>query len=89
MLNAHSNSLSRSSPILSISPTSPTHTSTIHVVHLGQSLTNLPIQSQSVFTCGEDGFVRAWKLAEEGGPVQAGSARSRPKKEKKDRFKPY
>ncbi|KAJ6001323.1 hypothetical protein N7499_002764 [Penicillium canescens] len=46
-------------------------------------------QSQSVFTCGEDGFVRAWKLAEEGAPVQAGSARARPKKEKKDRFKPY
>lgn len=48
-----------------------------------------PFQSQSVFTCGEDGFVRAWKLAEEGAPVQAGSARARPKKEKKDRFKPY
>ncbi|KAJ5294854.1 hypothetical protein N7508_009675 [Penicillium antarcticum] len=46
-------------------------------------------QSQSVFTCGEDGFVRAWKLGEEGASVQAGSARSRPKKEKKDRFKPY
>jgi hypothetical protein len=33
--------------------------------------------------------VRAWKLAEEGAPLQAGSARARPKKEKKDRFKPY
>ncbi|KAJ5581681.1 hypothetical protein N7535_000301 [Penicillium sp. DV-2018c] len=51
-------------------------------------------QSQSVFTCGEDGFVRAWKPTEEeqsNAPVQSGSSkpRSKEKKEKKDRFKPY
>ncbi|OQE89851.1 hypothetical protein PENNAL_c0013G00422 [Penicillium nalgiovense] len=51
-------------------------------------------QSQSVFTCGEDGFVRAWRPAEESeAPVQSGpgfgSAKARPKEKKKDRFKPY
>ncbi|KAF3398435.1 putative WD repeat-containing protein [Penicillium rolfsii] len=51
-------------------------------------------QSQSVFTCGEDGFVRAWKPVEGGDEeVQnpAGSGKiSRPKdKKQKDRFKPY
>lgn len=52
------------------------------------------LQSQSVFTCGEDGFVRAWKPVEGGDEdVQnpAGSGKiSRPKEKKqKDRFKPY
>lgn len=47
-------------------------------------------QSQSVFTCGEDGFVRAWRPAEgSDAPVQSGSAKARPKEKKKDRFKPY
>ncbi|KAJ5682688.1 hypothetical protein N7462_005853 [Penicillium macrosclerotiorum] len=50
-------------------------------------------QSHSVFTCGEDGFVRAWKPAEEDweSQTQTGSAKaSRPKEKKqKDRFKPY
>ncbi|KAJ5458420.1 hypothetical protein N7475_009808 [Penicillium sp. IBT 31633x] len=47
-------------------------------------------QSQSVFTCGEDGFVRTWRPAEESdAPVQSGSAKARPKEKKKDRFKPY
>ncbi|KAJ5167228.1 uncharacterized protein N7482_006009 [Penicillium canariense] len=51
-------------------------------------------QSQSVFTCGEDGFVRAWRPADAGdddAQAQAGSAKtSRPKdKKQKDRFKPY
>ncbi|KAF5857685.1 hypothetical protein ETB97_005442 [Aspergillus alliaceus] len=48
-------------------------------------------QSQSVFTCGEDGFVRAWKP--ESGEEQADESSSktaRPKKNKdKGRFKPY
>ncbi|KAJ6191206.1 hypothetical protein N7519_001227 [Penicillium mononematosum] len=52
------------------------------------------LPSQSVFTCGEDGFVRAWRPAEESeAPVQSqsgsGSAKARPKEKKKDRFKPY
>jgi hypothetical protein len=52
------------------------------------------LQSQSVFTCGEDGFVRAWKPVEGGDEdVQnpAGSGKiPRPKEKKqKDRFKPY
>lgn len=51
-------------------------------------------QSQSVFTCGEDGFVRAWKPAGEDGNAssQAGTAkgaRSKPERKQKDRFKPY
>ncbi|KAJ5091363.1 hypothetical protein NUU61_006233 [Penicillium alfredii] len=51
-------------------------------------------QSRSVFTCGEDGYVRAWKPTDEQGETQAqtGSASaksSRPKEKKKDRFKPY
>ncbi|OQE46307.1 hypothetical protein PENCOP_c001G00363 [Penicillium coprophilum] len=47
-------------------------------------------QSQSVFTCGEDGFVRAWRPTEgNDAPVQSGSAKARPKEKKKDRFKPY
>ncbi|OGM50009.1 WD domain protein [Aspergillus bombycis] len=48
-------------------------------------------QSQSVFTCGEDGFVRAWKP--ESGDAQgddSSNKTARPKKNKdKGRFKPY
>ncbi|KAB8204366.1 WD40-repeat-containing domain protein [Aspergillus parasiticus] len=47
--------------------------------------------SQSVFTCGEDGFVRAWKP--ESGEAQgdeSSNKTARPKKNKdKGRFKPY
>ncbi|CAI7636561.1 unnamed protein product [Penicillium pancosmium] len=50
-------------------------------------------QSQSVFTGGEDGYVRAWKPTEDGdAQSQAGSAKtSRKDKKQKDqgRFKPY
>lgn len=47
-------------------------------------------QSQSVFTAGEDGYVRAWKPTEDGDQSQAGSAKtSRKDKKQKDRFKPY
>ncbi|GAB1203246.1 hypothetical protein APSETT445_001874 [Aspergillus pseudonomiae] len=48
-------------------------------------------QSQSVFTCGEDGFVRAWKP--DSGEAQgddSSNKTARPKKNKdKGRFKPY
>ncbi|KAE8151033.1 WD domain protein [Aspergillus avenaceus] len=46
-------------------------------------------QSQSVFTCGEDGFVRAWKP--ESGEIPADESKtSRPKRNKdRGRFKPY
>ncbi|KAJ5819315.1 hypothetical protein N7474_004906 [Penicillium riverlandense] len=48
-------------------------------------------QSQSVFTCGEDGFVRVWKPADDDVQAPAEAAKSaRPKeKRQKDRFKPY
>ncbi|KAJ5676789.1 uncharacterized protein N7477_002422 [Penicillium maclennaniae] len=48
-------------------------------------------QSQSVFTGGEDGYVRAWKPAGgEESQGQAGSGKtSRKDKKQKDRFKPY
>lgn len=48
-------------------------------------------QSQSVFTAGEDGYVRAWKPTEDGDTQsQAGSANtSRKDKKQKGRFKPY
>ncbi|KAJ5238328.1 hypothetical protein N7468_002947 [Penicillium chermesinum] len=49
-------------------------------------------QSQSVFTCGEDGFVRAWKPADgdKGSQTQSGLAKGRPKdKKQKERFRPY
>ncbi|KAJ5624925.1 hypothetical protein N7510_001234 [Penicillium lagena] len=48
-------------------------------------------QSQSVFTCGEDGFVRVWKPADEDAQAPAEAAKSARPKEKrpKDRFKPY
>lgn len=49
-------------------------------------------QSQSVFTGGEDSFVRAWKPADgDDAGAQAGTAKaSRPKEKKqKERFKPY
>ena len=46
---------------------------------------------KSVFTCGEDGFVRAWKpVDEDGEEPQSEGASTKPKKQKKkDRFKPY
>lgn len=50
------------------------------------------LQSHSVFTCGEDGFVRAWKPEGEGA-AQAEEAAKGSRKEKKNRdkgrFKPY
>jgi hypothetical protein len=48
-------------------------------------------QSQSVFTGGEDGYVRVWKLGDDGdAQAQAGIAKtSRKDKKQKDRFKPY
>jgi hypothetical protein len=49
-------------------------------------------QSQSVFTGGEDGFVRAWKPADgDDAGAHTGIAKaSRPKdKKQKERFKPY
>ncbi|KAJ5758439.1 hypothetical protein N7520_005595 [Penicillium odoratum] len=49
-------------------------------------------QSQSVFTCGEDGFVRVWKPDgdDSQAQAQAGSAKnSRKEKKQKDRFRPY
>lgn len=49
-------------------------------------------QSQSVFTGGEDGFVRAWKPADgdDAGAQAAAAKASRPKdKKQKERFKPY
>lgn len=49
------------------------------------------LQSQSVFTCGEDGFVRVWKPADDDVQAPVESAKgARPKeKRQKDRFKPY
>ncbi|KAL4997872.1 WD40-repeat-containing domain protein [Aspergillus recurvatus] len=48
-------------------------------------------QNQSVFTCGEDGFVRAWKPeAEQGQETPMGTPRPKDKKTKeKARYKPY
>ncbi|KAJ5914999.1 hypothetical protein N7504_003882 [Penicillium tannophilum] len=47
-------------------------------------------QSQSVFTCGEDGFVRVWKPDGDDSQAQAGSTKtSRKEKKPKDRFRPY
>ncbi|KAJ5651511.1 uncharacterized protein N7484_005234 [Penicillium longicatenatum] len=47
-------------------------------------------QSQSVFTCGEDGFVRVWKPDGDDSQAQAGSTKtSRKEKKQKDRFRPY
>ncbi|CAG7997359.1 unnamed protein product [Penicillium olsonii] len=52
---------------------------------------HLDEQSSSVFTCGEDGYVRVWKP--EGGPGETAQSESkskaRPKEKKKDRFRPY
>ncbi|CAG7977192.1 unnamed protein product [Penicillium salamii] len=45
-------------------------------------------QSSSVFTCGEDGYVRVWKP--EGEVTQSESkSKARPKEKKKDRYRPY
>jgi hypothetical protein len=59
-------------------------------------------QSQTTYTCGEDGFVRAWKhagademeVSEEGRVEKDGSKKARKDKKrdkgkKKERFKPY
>ncbi|RJE18691.1 WD repeat protein [Aspergillus sclerotialis] len=48
-------------------------------------------QSKSVFTGGEDGFVRAWKPVDEkeGEPQSEGASTKSKKQKKKDRFKPY
>ncbi|KAL4818513.1 WD40-repeat-containing domain protein [Aspergillus spinulosporus] len=48
-------------------------------------------QNQSVFTCGEDGFVRAWKPeGEQGQETPVGTPRHKEKKTKeKARYKPY
>ncbi|CAI7655313.1 unnamed protein product [Penicillium bialowiezense] len=52
---------------------------------------HLDEQSSSVFTCGEDGYVRVWKPEEGDSEVaQSGSgSKARPKEKKKDRFRPY
>ena len=48
-------------------------------------------KSKSVITCGEDGFVRAWKPVDEmeEEPQSEGASRKSKKQKKKDRFKPY
>ncbi|KAL4880151.1 WD40-repeat-containing domain protein [Aspergillus karnatakaensis] len=49
-------------------------------------------QNQSVLTCGEDGFVRAWRPegAEQGGDISMETPRPKEKKPKeKGRYKPY
>ncbi|KAL4806505.1 WD40-repeat-containing domain protein [Aspergillus unguis] len=49
-------------------------------------------QNQSVFTCGEDGFVRAWRpdAGDQGGDIPVETPRLKEKKTKeKGRFKPY
>ncbi|KAL2006552.1 hypothetical protein VTN00DRAFT_9220 [Thermoascus crustaceus] len=61
-------------------------------------------QSRTVFTCGEDGFVRAWKPAEESGEgdeekesnaqtpsskPSSGTKEKKKKQKEKERFKPY
>ncbi|KAJ5096734.1 hypothetical protein N7456_007455 [Penicillium angulare] len=47
-------------------------------------------KTQSVFTCGEDGYVRAWKPNGGENQAQTGFKSSRPKERKqKDRFRPY
>lgn len=51
---------------------------------------NIIRQSQSVFTCGEDGFVRVWKPDGDDSQAQTGSAKtSRKEKKQKERFRPY
>jgi hypothetical protein len=53
-------------------------------------LADIILQSQSVFTCGEDGFVRVWKPDGDDSQAQAGSTKtSRKEKKQKDRFRPY
>lgn len=48
-------------------------------------------KSKSVITCGEDGFVRAWKPVDEmeEEPQSEGASTKSKKQKKKDRFKPY
>ncbi|KAJ6031955.1 hypothetical protein N7540_002687 [Penicillium herquei] len=50
---------------------------------------HLDDQTQSVITCGEDGFVRVWKPTEGDAQAQTGSKTSRKEKKQKDRFRPY
>lgn len=49
------------------------------------------LQSQLVFTCGEDGYVRVWKPeGDENETSQSASgSKARPKEKKKDRYRPY
>lgn len=49
----------------------------------------MALQSTSVFTCGEDGFVRAWKPCDEQEPQSAGASVKPRKQKKADRYKPY
>ncbi|KAF7718180.1 Uncharacterized protein PECH_005641 [Penicillium ucsense] len=51
-------------------------------------------QSQAVFTCGEDGFVRAWRPVDGAsqdvqGPASSAKVQRPKEKKQKDRFKPY
>lgn len=64
------------------------------VLFSGDWLTLNLLQSQSVFTCGEDGFVRAWKPVEGGNddtqnPAGSGKIPRSKEKKQRDRFKPY
>ena len=65
----------------------------VSILHLfNQQTYELIKQSQSIFTCGEDGFVRVWKQGE-GAGLSSGSGQEKKPKEKrgkeKGRFRPY
>ncbi|CAG8408000.1 unnamed protein product [Penicillium salamii] len=45
--------------------------------------------SSSVFTCGEDGYVRVWKPEGDEVTQSEPKSKARPKEKKKDRYRPY